>query len=365
MVTSVSAVARLAATSHARSDHAVATVRQNGRIPVPKREQPKPVDAVAAHRAVEAHAAVRGQVLLRPGSKVASRRKPEHLLGSEHLAPAHRATGLHLSNRHRQPERMVWGGKPRQLAKPADERLRVTYANTYVDPAEQPVPVEPLSLVRKAGDTRLRPSRPGGSRGRVKANLADLGRSSVDEGLQLPSRTERVDDERGARREDELAQVDVPPSLPRPADVLTGRDDLAGRDHRIDMAVAEVSDSNGSAASSRGRERDRTPFDRVHPMCPSGRRASLRAGRRGQRHPHPRGRRHRARDRGVGRGRTRESDAAADGAEPATHATCRCRPAKPRASPASATRAGTIAGACGTMRACTWTLRTGSPLSYC
>ena len=162
------------------------------------------------------------------------------------------------------------------------------------------VPVEAFSLVRKARDARLRPPCPARSRRRVEANLADLGRRPVDERMQLPSRAERVDDDRRTGREDELAQVDVPPALPRPADVLSGRR-RSRRSRRPDRCARTRSARSARCPGGRAGLRTTPGLLRSRTRDASARAARrARAGRRGRRHPRPRGRRRRARDPGRG-----------------------------------------------------------------
>ena len=109
----------------------------------------------------------------------------------------------------------------------------------------------------------------------MEAHLLDHRRGGVAVGPELAPAAQRVHHQSapvGAK--DELAQVDVPASIGRPPDQLTGRDDVADPDERVDVLVAEVAGVDEPAGAARSRRGDAAALDRVHPVCPAGRRAA-------------------------------------------------------------------------------------------
>ncbi len=112
-------------------DEEVATVGQQGRVPVGAWEQPEPVDPVAGSVTVEA--CLRGEVLHRPGRVVLCR--CEGWLGEreEYGAAVDDAAGARFDEKESDAVRVVRCGELRDLAKPADERLWVADARTDVD----------------------------------------------------------------------------------------------------------------------------------------------------------------------------------------------------------------------------------------
>ncbi len=203
------------------------------------------------------------------------RRLVEHLLRPEGLPAAYQPARVEIEDPNGEPERMMRRGEPGQLHEPADERLRVAHADAHVDPPEQSIAGKSRPGLRQARDARRRPSRPGWGRGRVEAKLADLGPGLVHVRLELPSGAQRIDHERPAAREHELAQVHVPVALARPADVLSRCDDLAGLHDRVDVPVSEVPDSREATRATRGREEHGPAFDREDPMGAADRRSSF------------------------------------------------------------------------------------------
>ncbi len=157
-------------------------------------------------------------------------------------------------------------GHVRKVGEPADERLRVAGAHADVDAPEEPVSRDPLPGRRQARDARQRSSSPLRARRRVEADLADDGPRRVHERVELPAGAQRVHAHRVSGREDVLRQVHVPVVLARPADVLTRRHDLAGRDDGIDVPVAEVADAREAPPARRCREVHGPALDREHAM---------------------------------------------------------------------------------------------------
>ena len=222
-----------------------------------------------------AHAASGREVLLGARREMAVGRLIEHLLGPEGLAaPDHPVRG-EIEDPNVEPERMVRCGKPRQLLEPPDERLRVAHPDPHVDLADEPIAGESRPCLRQARDARRRPSRPGRSRGYIEAKLANLRPRLVDVRPHLPTGTKRVDHDRPSAREDELAQVDVPVALARPADVLARRNGLAGLHDRIDVPVAEVADARKATRATWSGEEHGAALDGEHPVRPAGRRTLL------------------------------------------------------------------------------------------
>ena len=111
----------------------------------------------------------------------------------------------------------------------------------------------------------------------MEANLADVRRGGVDVRIELPARAKRVDGHLPARREDELAQVDVPVPLARPADVRARGNDLSRQDDGVDVPVAEVADMCEAARAVRRREVHGPTLDGEDTMRSAIRRAGLRA----------------------------------------------------------------------------------------
>src|SRR3970040_1261739 len=130
---------------------------------------------------------------------------------------------------------------------------------------------------REASDAGVRAPPPGRSRRGVEANLANRGSRPVDVWVQLPLAAEGVDGELpAAAREHELAQVDVPVPLTRPADVLAGREDLAPQDERVDVPVPEVADACEAPDTAGRRQENWASLHGVYAVRASRRRATLR-----------------------------------------------------------------------------------------
>ena len=64
----------------------------------------------------------------------------------------------------------------------------------------------------------------------------------------------------------------MPVALERPADVLAGRDDLAGLHDRVDVPVAEVPDAREPTGATRSRQEHGPTLDGVDPVRSAGRR---------------------------------------------------------------------------------------------
>jgi hypothetical protein len=79
------------------------------------------------------HAALGRQVLLGARREVAVSRQVEKLLCAKGFAPPHGSPRREIRDGRGETERVVWRSEPRQVPKPADERLRVAHPNTDVD----------------------------------------------------------------------------------------------------------------------------------------------------------------------------------------------------------------------------------------
>ena len=119
-----------------------------------------------------AQAAVRGKVLLGARRIVAHGGQGQVLLGAEDVALVDDEARAEVDDRQRKAERMVRRGQPREISKPADERLRVVGVDADVDDAREPLLVQPPSRLRQARDVAgaENPVRIGR---RVVANLVD------------------------------------------------------------------------------------------------------------------------------------------------------------------------------------------------
>src|SRR5687767_3889892 len=97
-----------------------------------------------------------------------SRGQSQHLFRAKDLVVVEDVTRPVLGDAHRDPERMVWCGKPGFVLEPADEGLRVGDSGANVDRSREPLLVEPttgLGIARDVHGTAF----PGGCRGRVEA----------------------------------------------------------------------------------------------------------------------------------------------------------------------------------------------------
>ncbi len=163
-----------------------------------------------------------------------------------------------------------------QITEPADERLRVAHADADVDLSGERRLREPPARLRQLRDGRAAPPPPPRRRGRVEADLPDLGRMPIDVRVQLAAASERVDHERlAARREEELGQVHVPEALGRPPDRLTRLDDVTGADGGLYVPVAEVADAGQPDPAGSRRLAHAPALDREHAVRPARRRAPL------------------------------------------------------------------------------------------
>ena len=159
---------------------------------------------------MEEHAAVCGEVLLRPGREVLSCRHLEHLLRPEDVAAMDDLAGSHLDDRDRHPKRVVRRSQVVDLLEPADERLGIAAPDTDVDLAGEAGAIEPPPCLREECDVRG-PAAPTGRGGRVEADVVHDRLHAVDVRVDLSALPKRVHDQAPpVDREDELAEVDVP-----------------------------------------------------------------------------------------------------------------------------------------------------------
>ncbi len=164
--------------------------------------------------------------------------------------------------------------EPGFVLEPADEGLRVGDPSTHVDRPREPPLVQPPAGLGIARDVRGSPP-PRRRRGCVEAHLLDHRPRGVCVGRELAAGSERVDEHApSVGQVEQLAQVDVPVALPGPGDLLSGLDDVADANERVDVLVAEVRDVDQPAHAVRCGVRDLASFDRVHAVRAPGRRAT-------------------------------------------------------------------------------------------
>ena len=179
-------------------------------------------------------------------------------------------------DRHCHSERMVRRRQLRNVAEPANERLRIAGPHANVDAARKMVSVEPAPALRKPSDVRRGPP-PTGRRRRVEADFVNDRFGPIDVGPEFPATAERVDDQASSiAGEDELAQMDMPIATARPTDQFAPANRLAGLDQRVDMPVPKVADAREPTDPPRGCLVDASALDRINTMRPPGRRAALR-----------------------------------------------------------------------------------------
>ena len=160
--------------------YVVAPVGQASRIPVARKEA-KPVDAVTAHRGMPQHAASRWQVLLGSRGEVPVRGKIEKLLGAKGLPASNDPARRKIGDRDGEPERVMWRSEPRQIPnQPMNDCGSLTRTRTSTRPKSRS---RETRVPRAAGARRSSwTTRPRRGRGRVEANLANLGSSRIDVG---------------------------------------------------------------------------------------------------------------------------------------------------------------------------------------
>ena len=169
------------------------------------------------------HPASGRQVLIRSRREVQPGGLVEHLLRHECLAttddPVEPTSTIATASRN------GWCGSRelRVVAEPADERLRIPDSARTSTRPESASRADALPACGRSATLVVGRRFHLGFATRVEADLADVGRRRVDVRWTLPPGRSGLTEMLRPRREEELAQVDVPVAVARPADVLARR----------------------------------------------------------------------------------------------------------------------------------------------